>query len=450
MQQDAQGNSLSTGSAEAARAFNHTVTGYLRYRFDTAQRLQALLATDPEFGMAQVLKAAFLLLGYKQAFLPAAQEALAAATRLTAGATPRERAHVGALSAWAEGEMDRATAIWEDILAEHPRDILAFRLHHFVSFWLGRPEAMLAAVERVLPRWGHDLPGYGSVLACRSFANEECGNYTVAEAAGRAAIEIDPGDLWAAHAVAHVLEMQGRRSEGIAWITGLEANWEGGNNLMHHLWWHQAMYHLEHRDFETVLGLYDTRFRNLDSAVTQAQPDLYIDVQNAASMLFRLSLHGVPAGGRWEELADKAEARSGDGLNAFTLPHWMMALCGAGRWQAAERLLAAMRDMARGNAGTIAPLVARYALPVSEAVLKHAQGDFAGAVAVMRPALQGMHRLGGSHAQQDVLEQLFLHSAMKAGLTADARMLLERVAGRHPVPPDRRVGYAEAARSVPH
>jgi tetratricopeptide (TPR) repeat protein len=450
MQQDAQGHAISTDSAEAARAFDHTVAGYLRYRLDTAQRLQALLAADPEFGMAQALKAAFLLLGYKHAFIPMAKEAIAAAARLTARATPREQAHVAALAAWAEGEMDRALSAWEGILAGHPRDILAFRLHHFCSFWLGRPEAMLASVEGVLPRWDRDLPGYGSVLACRSFANEECGNYTVAEAAGRDAIALDPGDLWAAHAVAHVLEMQGRRSEGIAWITGLEAHWDGGNNLMHHLWWHRAMYHLEHRDFDTVLGLYDTRFRNLGSAVTQAQPDLYIDAQNAASMLFRLSLHGVPAGTRWEELADKAEARIGDTLSAFTLPHWMMALCGAGRWAAAERMLAAMREAARSNAGTNAPLIARYALPVSEAVLRHARGDFAGAVAVMRPALNGMYRLGGSHAQQDVLEQLFLHAAMQAGLTADMRMLLERVAGRHPVPPERRVGYAEAARSVAH
>ena len=39
-----------------------------------------------------------------------------------------------------------------------------------------------------------------------------------------------------AHGVAHVLEMQGRRDEGIAWLAGLEPNWEGGNNLKHHLW----------------------------------------------------------------------------------------------------------------------------------------------------------------------------------------------------------------------
>jgi hypothetical protein len=83
-------------------------------------------------------------------------------------------------------------------------------------------------------------------------------------------------------------------------------------------------------------------------------------------------------------------------------------------------------------------------------VLAHGRGDHASAVTVMRPAIGVMHRMGGSHAQQDVLEQLFLDAAMKAGMLADARLLLERVAGRHPVPPEHRVGYASAAAAVMH
>ncbi|MEN9499596.1 MAG: hypothetical protein RIS83_1415, partial [Pseudomonadota bacterium] len=88
------------------------------------------------------------------------------------------------------------------------------------------------------------------------------------------------------------------------------------------------------------------------------------------------------------------------------------------------------------------------ALPMCEGVLAHGRGDHARAVTLMRPALGVMHRLGGSHAQQDVLEQLFLDAAMKAGMIADVRTLLERVAGRHPVPPERRIGYASAAAAV--
>ena len=65
----------------------------------------------------------------------------------------------------------------------------------------------------------------------------------------------------------------------------------------------------------------------------------------------------------------------------------------------------------------------------------------------MRPALGGMYRLGGSHAQRDVLDQLYLDAARKAGLADDVRLVLERAAGRHPVPPGRRAGYAEAARA---
>jgi tetratricopeptide (TPR) repeat protein len=394
--------------------------------------------------LLHVLQGCFAMLAYRQSLVPAAKEAAAVAERHTARATPRERAHAAALAAWADGGIERALSIWEGIFRDHPHDILAFRLHHFNSFWLGRPEAMASAAEGVLPRWGAELPGYGSVLACRSFAQEECGNYTVAEAAGRAAIALDPGDLWAAHAVAHVMEMQGRRSEGIAWIADLEQHWEGGNNLMHHLWWHRAMYHLERREFAAALELYDRRFRDLQSPVTQMQPDLYIDVQNAASMLFRLARHGVDAGDRWTELADKAEARIGDCLSAFTLPHWMMALVATGRITAAHQLLDATRDFATGPQPN-ARLVRDIALPVTQAVLANGQGRHADAVRLMRPVLGEMWRMGGSHAQQDVLEQVFLDAALKGGQEADARMLLERAAGRHPVHPARRRGYAMAA-----
>jgi tetratricopeptide (TPR) repeat protein len=447
MTTDAQGLTVTVASDTAARAYDHVVEGYLRYRADAGLRLKALLDLDGEMPMAQVLKGAFAMLAYNRSMVPRAQDAAAQAARLAG--TARERAHAAALASWADGQLDAALAAWEAIMADHPHDILAFRLHHFSAFWLGRAGQMLRAVDAVAPRWSAAIPGFGSILACRCFANEECGNYQVAEESGRAAVALDPADLWATHGVAHILEMQGRRGEGIAWLKALEPNWDGGSNLLHHLWWHRAMYHLERGEHGEVLAHYDRGFRNLESPLTQAMPDLYIDVQNAASMLFRLARHGVDVGDRWVEIADKAEARIGDCLSTFTLPHWMMALAATGRFQAASRMLDAMRDAAR-QPGTVAPILRDAAIPVCEAVLAHARGDHAGAVAAMRPAIGVMHRMGGSHAQQDVLEQLFLDAAVKAGAEEDARMLLERVAGRHPVPPDRRVGYAEAARAVRH
>jgi hypothetical protein len=377
--------------------------------------------------------------------VPVAREAHSAAARAVLGATSREQAHVAALGAWIDGDLDRTLGTWEEILATHPKDILAFRLQHFAAFWLGRPETMLAAVERVLPAWDANDVGYAAVLACRAFANEECGNYGIAESAGRSAIERDPGDVWAAHAIAHVHEMQGRRSEGIQWLEMLEPYWEGANNIAHHLWWHRALYHLERAEMSRVLELYDHRFRDLSSLLTQAQPDLYIDVQNAASMLFRLQRQGIDVGDRWEELADKAEARIGDCLNPFTLPHWMMALAACRRWSAADRMLHGMREFAGRNEGTLPPLVGSYALPISEAIVALARDEAAHATDAMRPAIGGMYRLGGSHAQQDVLEQVFLEAALRAQRPNDVRMMLERVAGRNPIPPARRIGYRAAA-----
>jgi len=125
-----------------------------------------------------------------------------------------------------------------------------------------------------------------------------------------------------------------------------------------------------------------------------------------------------------------------------------MALCATGRLEAAERMLDAMRHYTGNKNNTNSRIVREAALPCCEALLLRARGKPAAAVAVMRPAIGGMYELGGSHAQQDVLEQLFLDCAMASQQSADAVMLLERVTGRWPTPPERRVGYAGAARAL--
>lgn len=442
MHKDARGLTITAASAEAVIAFDRAIDGYVAYAADIPVRMAALTVLDPECPMLHCLKGYFAMLGFKQALVPAARQAAADTWQKVVAGTPREHSHAAALDTWANGHPDRAVEIWNQILSNHPHDILAFRLAHFVNFWLGRPEAMLASVLAVEKHWSEAESGYNAILGCRAFAHEECGYYTEAEAAGREAIRRDPTDLWSAHAVAHVMEMQGRRGEGIAWVEALQTNWDGKNNLKHHLWWHQAMYHMERRDFAKVLSLYDTGYRNLESPLTQAQPDLYIDAQNAASMLFRLGRHGVDLGDRWVELADKAEERIGDCVSAFTLPHWMMALAATGREAAAGRMLQGMRDFSRTENNINGKLVGAIALPVTEAVLAHGQGRYTRAVAAIRPVLGEMYRLGGSHAQQDVLEQVFMDSALKAGMEADVQLMIERVSGRHPVPPSRRVGYA--------
>jgi uncharacterized protein (DUF736 family) len=161
------------------------------------------------------------------------------------------------------------------------------------------------------------------------------------------------------------------------------------------------MFHLARGEHDAVLELYDRRFRDLSSPLVVKMPDLYIDIQNAASMLFRLERRGVDVGARWNEIADKAEARIGDCLSAFTLPHWMMALAATGRDEAAQSMLACVKASAPA------------ALPVCEAVLAHRKGAHARVLQLMLPRLDRLRELGGSHAQQDVLLEMCLDSAVK-------------------------------------
>ena len=88
------------------------------------------------------------MLAFNAANLPAAREALETARRLSAGATHGASARTSLRSsAWVDGDIDGTLRVWEEILDQHPLDVLAFRLHHFQAFWHGRPDLMVAQAD---------------------------------------------------------------------------------------------------------------------------------------------------------------------------------------------------------------------------------------------------------------------------------------------------------------
>ncbi len=94
------------------------------------------------------------------------------------------------------------------------------------------------------------------------------------------------------------------------------------------------------------MASYDQDIRNFDDPMTKATPDHYVDLQNAAALLWRLEQLGLDVGDRWEELADKAEARIGEAGHLLMVPHLMLALVATGRDAAAARFVAALRELA--------------------------------------------------------------------------------------------------------
>lgn len=423
MHTDRRGIPLTAASAEAARCYDAVIDGYLAFSRDTGARLKEALTADPAMPLALCTRGYFFKLFCTPAFDARAAQSLKAAQDAAAqgGATAREREHIAALAAWCAGEFEAALAHLEAILLDHPRDILAHKIAHYLYFYLGDAERMRDSVARTLHAWDEGVPGYGYMLGMHAFGLEESGAYSRAEAAGRRAVELNPGDAWAVHAVAHVMEMQDRLRDGVAWTTETEPGWEACNNFAFHVWWHRALFLLELGQHDGVLELYDRRIR-------AEQTEEYLDIVNATALLWRLEDEGVDVGTRWDELAEKSERRKDDRLLAFVDAHFMMALAAGGRDAAAQGML---RSMAAAPAGTEAPIYKEIGAPVCEAIVAYRAGDYGRAADLLLPVRYGIRRLGGSHAQRDVFARMLIESATRAGRLPLARALLaERAANR--------------------
>ncbi|MCP4303388.1 MAG: tetratricopeptide repeat protein, partial [bacterium] len=188
-----------------------------------------------------------------------ALEAHACASGLASRATARERLHIRALKAWAEGDWLNAQRVWDAILTDHPLDLLALRVQHFNAIFLGQPDYLRSTITRALGDWDDAIPGAGFVYGMTCMGLEETGDFERAEGVGRRGAELEPDDLWSVHSVAHVMEAQGRLDEGIDWMVRPDAFWDGRGPMRHHLWWHEVLFLYEAGAYDQVVDYYDTR-----------------------------------------------------------------------------------------------------------------------------------------------------------------------------------------------
>ncbi|HEX2151884.1 MAG TPA: hypothetical protein VHG31_07805, partial [Stellaceae bacterium] len=196
---------------------------------------------------------------------------------------------------------------------------------------------------------------------------------------------------------------------------------------------------------DAVLDSYDRNIRNLDAPMTKATPDHYVDLQNAPAVLWRLERMGVDVGHRWEELADKAEARIGEAGHPLLVPHLMMALEATGRHAEADRFLAGLRALAADPGRWYATEIADVVLPVCEAARAHRRGDYAHVVELLAPRREQVRLLGGSNAQRDLFTQMLIDAAMKAGRRDIVAEMIAHETATRAAPPTQRAGYAAAA-----
>ena len=417
---DHHGFDLTGADADAAESYRQALRSYHCYAGDAIGQVDAALAKSPNFVMAHVLKAWMHLLGTNSEAQAVGAAAFAAAKGQKAN--HRERGHIAAIEAFLGGELRKAARILEDVSIDYPRDVLALQVGQIFDFFLGEQRMLRDRITRALPAWSRDTPDYHAVLGCLAFGLEETGQYERAEDAGREAIALEPRDNWAQHAVAHVLEMQDRRREGVAWMTSEATGWQAESFFAVHNWWHTALFHLGLGEIDEVLKLYDGPIYGTPSTFA-------LDLVDASALLWRLHLRGVELGDRWTAVADSF-ASEPRGAYAFDDVHAMLAYVGSGRREAVRDLIERQAAALTGS-GDNACFVGEVGLPVMRAIQAFGDGAYARTVELLRTVRNKAIRFGGSNAQRDVLDLTLIEAARRDGQDGVVRALLaEREAAK--------------------
>jgi hypothetical protein len=416
---------VSLKRSETVVQWDKMVLAFLTHGTATPEHLGAVLKAEPDFAMGHAARGVFSLMAGRAEMWQVAEDARTAAHAAQAGCQPsaREVAWIDALDQWLADSPTGAIAALERSLKATPQDTLTAKACHGIRFILGDALGMRRSIERVLPAHGSDHPLRGYLLGCHAFTLEETGEYGAAEKVGLEGLSLAADDAWGLHAVAHVHDMRAEPDAGIALIESYRRAWDQSNNFRYHVWWHKALLHMDRGEKDVALALYDSQIR-------ADKTDDYRDIANATSLLIRLELEGLNVADRWEELGVLAENRIDDGCVVFADLHYQLALSGAAKGAASQKMLARFARDAK-QSGDMALRVADPGVAALTGLNAFAEGRYGDAFMHMADARPKMQTIGGSHAQRDVFERMTIDAGLRAGhLDRAEQILLERLALR--------------------
>jgi hypothetical protein len=295
------------------------------------------------------------------------------------------------LRSWIDEDLTRALKVCDQISDEFPRDLAAVKLHQYFEFNRGNAPEMLRVALKVMPA-AADVPYVHGMAA---FGFEQCHLLADAESAAGRALAMRSKEPWAQHALAHVMLTRGRIDEGAQFLENVSGTWRDLNSFMvTHIYWHLALFYLSQ------------------------------DQIGAVSLLARFELAGIDVADRWQDLADHLAPRAKDMVQPFLTMQYLFGLARAGRAEA-DACLRHVREHLQRTAPIVRGVWQEVALPACEGLHAYANGDFERAYRKLELALPRMLEVGGSHAQRDLFEQLFLNAARRSGRLVPAQQLLE-------------------------
>ena len=177
---------------------------------------------------------------------------------------------------WRAGSAPQRYLVDGHAVAE-PCDLIAIKLRATPCASCWAIHRACSPTSSVLPAWTASMPGYGFLQGCHAFGLEECGQLEAAEIAGLSALEHEPTDAWALHAVSHVArDTRSNRAGRRLARRAPGPVWSRCNNLSFHMAWHLALLYVEQKRDGEALAIYD--------AYVRPQPtDDFRDMANAPS-----------------------------------------------------------------------------------------------------------------------------------------------------------------------
>ena len=390
---------ISGATTEGAAGFDHYVTEFLSYGsglrnlFDVADSLPDCALINAH---AATLHLAFEGAEGWDAAAPYLDRMRAARN----GITEREALYCEHIEAWVQRDFHSALDALDRLTVRWPADLCALKWGQYHAFNLGNQEALLRFGQRATIV--HENSPY--VHGLIAFALEQNHHLEEAEEQGRHAVEIAIDDAWAHHAIAHVLETQGRIRDGIRWLDHCSHTWEGkGVFIRDHNWWHNALFHIEDGEHQRALEIYDEHLWG-------NWPEFPQEQIGAVSTLWRLEMLGVDVGDRWTPVVEQARARSGEHILPFHDLHYAFALGRCGTDQCTERFLNSLSQHCERQSGKAHQVWDATCQPLAKALIAFSRSDYETTIEEMRPALATLQSIGGSHAQRQIFLDTFAYA----------------------------------------
>lgn len=405
--------SLCTSPTAAMAGINDFCEGFIAYQPRAVNVLQT--ADDHEDSALANIYAGMLWMFLERPEAPSKSTPYSQRAEALSGLNEREVGLLSMLKAWQRYDFTQVLAIGETLCAAYPHDLALLKIVQYHAFNAGDAPRMLRLALAGESANAHQAAVHSMI----AFGYEQSNEIALAEKAAHTALNINANEPWAHHALAHVHLSRGTTRNGLNILKASSDSWSELNSFMFtHNWWHIALFEIANGDVTKALSIYDERCWGVEPEYSQ-------DQIGAVSLLARLEMAAVDVGDRWQGLRPYLETRDDDVIQPFLCLQYLYGLAKA-ESPSAQTLLALMQQQAEK------PVViqdkalwTQVGIPTANALMAHAQGDFEQAVLLLAPVRQQLWRIGGSHAQRDLFEQILLDARLRAGHWDAARKTLE-------------------------